>query len=75
MNFGENVLNWVLQNLQPIVLLGIAVVGIVLFVEKKMSKIVGLIVVSIVAVGFVFATDDVKDIFLQLFNSFFGGGV
>lgn len=72
--FGQNILNWVLQNLQPIVLLALAIVGIVLFIEKKISKIAGLIIISIVAVGFVFDPTGVKDIFLGLFHSFFGGG-
>lgn len=71
MNFGQNLYNWVIGNLQPIILLALAVSGVYFFAERKFSKIAGLVIVGIIAVGFVFATSDVKDIFLQLFQSFF----
>lgn len=75
MNFGQNIYNWLVGNLQPIVLLAIAVVGVVFFAERKFSKIIGLVVIAIIAVGFVFDASGVKDLFLQMFQSFFSGAV
>lgn len=71
MNFGQSMYDWVIGNLQPIILLALAVTGVYFFIERKFSKIMGLVIVGIIAVGFVFATSDVKDLFLQLFQSFF----
>lgn len=72
MNFGQNMYNWLIGNLQPVVLLALAVTGVTFFVERKFAKIAGLIIVGIIAVGFVFDASGVKDLFLQLFQSFFG---
>lgn len=72
MNFGENVLTWFLSNIQPLVLLGIAAIGIYGLIERKLSRVVGILLLGVVAVGFVFNTEGVKDMFLGLFNSFFG---
>lgn len=72
MNFGQNIYAWFQTNLQPLVLAGLLGCGIYFFVERKFTKIVGLIVIGIIAVGFVFATADVKDIFLKLFRQAFG---
>lgn len=72
MNFGENLLTWFLSNIQPLVLLAIAVIGINGLIERKLSRVVGILMLGIVAVGFVFNTEGVKDMFLSLFNSFFG---
>ena len=72
MNFGQNLLTWFLGNVQPLMLLAIAVVGVYALIEKKISKVVGILLLSVVAVGFVFNTEGVKDILLDLFNSFFG---
>lgn len=71
MNFGQNIFNWLQGNLQPLVLCGIVACGVYFFVERKFSKILGLILVAIVAVGFVFATSSVKDLFLNLFQQIF----
>lgn len=71
MNFGQNILTWAQTNLQPLVLVGLIGTGAYFFVEKKFSKIAGLVIVGIIAVGFVFATTEVKDIFLNLFKTFF----
>lgn len=71
MNFGQNVFNWLQTNLQPLVLVGILGIGIYIFVERKFSKVVGLVLIAIVAVGFVFATTDVKNILLNLFRQVF----
>ncbi len=71
MNFGQNLLTWLQTNLQPLVLVGIIGTGAYFFIEKKFSKIIGLVVVAILAVGFAFATTEVKDIFLNIFKSIF----
>lgn len=71
MNFGQNIFTWLQSNLQPLLLVCIIGMGIYFFVEKKFSKIAGLVVIGIVSVGFVFATTSVKDIFLRLFNQIF----
>ncbi len=71
MNLGQNVLTWFLANVQPLILLAIGVIGLYGLIERKFSKVVGMILLGIVAVGFVYNTEGVKDMFLNLFNSFF----
>lgn len=71
MDFGQNILTWFLSNVQPLILLAIGVIGVVALVERKISKFVGLMLLGVVAVGFVYNTEGVKDIFLSLFNSIF----
>ncbi len=71
MNFGVNVYNWLASNIQSLGLAALLIVGIYLVIERKLSKVVGLVLVSIVAIGFIYNTTGVKDLFLQLFNSFF----
>ena len=71
MNFGANVLKFLQGNIQPLLLAGLMLVGVYLLIEKKMSKVIGLVLIGIVAVGFVFATSDVKGIMLELFKAFF----
>lgn len=71
MNFGQNILTWFLSNVQPLILLAIGVIGVVALFERKVSKVVGLLLLGIVAVGFVYNTEGVKDMFLSLFNSIF----
>ena len=71
MNFGENILTWFLANVRPLILLAIGVIGVVALFERKVSKVLGLLLLGIVAVGFVYNTEGVKDMFLSLFNSIF----
>ena len=71
MNLGQNVLTWFLANVRPLILLAIGVIGFYGLIERKFSKVVGMILLGIVAVGFVYNTEGVKDMFLNLFNSFF----
>ena len=71
MDFGQNILTWFLSNGQPLILLAVGVIGVVALIERKISKFVGLMLLGVVAVGFVFNTEGVKDIFLSLFNSIF----
>ena len=72
MNFGQNLYNWFLSNAQSLVLLAIVVSGLYLGVKREFSKLIGFLVVSLVAVGLVFNADGVKDILLELFNKIIG---
>ena len=69
MNFGQNLYNWFLSNAQSLVLMAIVVIGIYLGFKREFSKLIGFLVVALVAVGFVFNASGVKDVLLQLFNS------
>ena len=72
MNFGQNLYNWFLSNAQSLVLLAIVVIGLYLGIKREFSKLIGFLVVSLVAVGLVFNADGVKDILLELFNKIIG---
>lgn len=72
MNFGQNLYNWFLSNAQSLVLLAIVVIGLYLGFKRVFSKLIGFLVVSLVAVGLVFNADGVKDILLELFNKIIG---
>lgn len=72
MNFGQNLYNWFLSNAQSLVLLAIVVIGLYLGFKRELSKLIGFLVVSLVAVGLVFNADGVKDILLELFNKIIG---
>ena len=72
MNFGQNLYNWFLSNAQSLVLLAIVVSGLYLGFKREFSKLIGFLVVSLVAVGLVFNADGVKDILLELFNKIIG---
>lgn len=69
MNFGVNLYNWMSSNAQSLVLLAIIFIALYIMIEKKMSKLVGWILVGVCAVGFVYNTTGVKDLFLQIFNT------
>ena len=72
MNFGQNLYNWFLSNAQSLVLLAIVVIGLYLGLKREFSKLIGFLVVSLIAVGLVFNADGVKDILLELFNKIIG---
>ena len=72
MNFGQNLYNWFLSNAQSLVLLAIVVIGLYLGFKREFSKLIGFLVVSLVAVGLVFNAKGVKDIILELFNKIIG---
>lgn len=72
MNFGQNLYNWFLSNAQSLVLLAFVVIGLYLGFKREFSKLIGFLVVSLVAVGLVFNADGVKDILLELFNKIIG---
>lgn len=72
MNFGQNLYNWFLSNAQSLVLLGIVVIGLYLGFKREFSKLIGFLIIAIIAVGLVFNAAGVKDILLELFNRIIG---
>ena len=70
--FRTESLQLVLSNAQSLVLLAIVVIGLYLGFKREFSKLIGFLVVSLVAVGLVFNADGVKDILLELFNKIIG---
>ena len=72
MNFGTNLYNWFLTNAQSLVLMAIVVIGIYLGFKREFSKLIGFLVVSLIAVGLVFYAAGVKDVLLNLFNQIIG---
>ena len=72
MNFGQNLYNWFLTNAPSLVLLAIAVIGVYLGFKREFSKLIGFLVIALVAVGLVFNTAGVKDLLLTLFNKVIG---
>ena len=48
--------------------MAIVVIGIYLGFKREFSKLIGFLVVALVAVGLVFNASGVKDVLLQLFN-------
>ena len=69
MNFGQNLYQWFLSNAQSLVLM---VIGIYLGFKREFSKLIGFLVVALVAVGLVFNAGGVKDVLLELFNKIIG---
>ncbi|CRC90931.1 hypothetical protein OK287_04180 [Streptococcus pneumoniae] len=72
MNFGQNLYNWFLSNAQSLVLLAIVVIGLYLDFKREFSKLIGFLIIAIIAVGLVFNAAGVKDILLELFNRIIG---
>ena len=72
MNFGQNLYNWFLSNAQSLVLLAIVVIGLYLGFKHEFSKLIGFLIISLIAVGLVFNAAGVKDILLELFNKIIG---
>lgn len=50
----------------------IVVIGRYLRVKRDLSKLIGFLVVALIAVGLVFNADGVKDVLLELFNKSIG---
>ncbi|MGF7105693.1 multisubunit Na+/H+ antiporter MnhC subunit [Lachnospiraceae bacterium PH1-22] len=73
MNFGQNILTWLTTNAQSLVLVGIVVMGVYLIIKREMTKLIGFLLISAVAVGIVYNTAGVKDLLLNLFNMVIGG--
>ena len=65
MNFGQNLYQWFLSNAQSLVLMSIVVIGIYLGFKREFSKLIGFLVVALIAVGLVFNAGGVKDVLLE----------
>ncbi|MDM1009512.1 hypothetical protein QTI98_09960 [Clostridium perfringens] len=72
MNFGQNLYNWFLSNAQSLLLMAIVIIGVYLGFKREFSKLIGFLVVALIAVGLVFNASGVKDILLKLFNQIIG---
>lgn len=72
MNFGQNLYTWFLTNAQSLVLMAIVVIGLYLGFKREFSKLIGFLVVALIAAGLVFNAAGVKDVLLQLFNNIIG---
>lgn len=72
MNFRKNLYNWFLSNAQSLVLMAIVVIVIYLGFKREFSKLIGFLIVALVAVGLVFNANGVKDVLLNLFNRIIG---
>lgn len=60
------------QRADDIVLMAIAVIGVYLGFKREFSKLIGFLVIALIAVGLVFNAAGVKDVLLQLFNKIIG---
>jgi len=74
MNFGQNLYNWFLSNAQSLVLMAITVIGIYLGFKREFTKLIGFLVIALIAVGLVFNTVGFKDVLLSIFNKIVGSG-
>ena len=72
MNFGQNLYQWFLTNAQSLVLLAIVVIGLFLGFKREFSKLIGFLVIALIAVGLVFNAAGVKDVLLNLFTRIVG---
>ncbi|MBC1972401.1 hypothetical protein HCJ62_08175 [Listeria welshimeri] len=73
MNFGQNLYTWFLSNnAQSLVLMAIVVIGIYLGFKREFSKLIGFLIIALIAVGLVFNAVGVKDVLLNIFNKIIG---
>lgn len=72
MNFGQNLYNWFLDNAQSLVLTAIVVIGLYLAFKREFSKLIGFLIIALVAVGLVFNASGVQEVLLNLFNRIIG---
>ena len=60
MNFGQEFIQLVLSNAQSLVLMAIVVIGIYLGFKREFSKLIGFLVIALIAVGLVFNAGGVR---------------
>lgn len=72
MNFGENLYQLLLDNAQSLVLVAIVIIGLFLAFKREFSKLIGFLIIALIAVGLVFNASGVKDVLLDLFNRIIG---
>lgn len=68
MNFGQNLFDWFLGNAQPLVLAAIVIAAVVTAYKREFTKLIGVVLIAIIAVGFVYNTTGTKDTMLKLYN-------
>ncbi|MBG7669695.1 hypothetical protein I5V88_13920 [Enterococcus faecium] len=67
-----SIYQWFLTNAQSLVLLAIVVIGLFLGFKREFSKLIGFLVIALIAVGLVFNASGAKDVLLNLFNRIVG---
>ena len=72
MNFGQTFITGFYQTLNHWCFLAIVVIGLYLGFKREFSKLIGFLIIAIIAVGLVFNAAGVKDILLELFNRIIG---
>ncbi|GEQ49664.1 hypothetical protein [Tetragenococcus koreensis] len=72
MNFGQNLYQLFLDNAQSLVLVAIVIIGLFLAFKREFSKLIGFLIIALVAVGLVFNASGVKDVMLEVFNRIIG---
>lgn len=68
MNFGQNLFDWLIGNLQPIVLLAILIGVVYCCAKREFTKLIPIILVGAIAIGFTFNTSGTKNVLLELYN-------
>lgn len=68
MNFGTNLYNWFLSNAQQLVLLALVVIGLYLGFKREFTKLIGFLIIAVIAVGLVYNAAGAKDMLLKIFN-------
>jgi type III secretory pathway component EscV len=68
MNFGQGIYTWLMTNIQPLVLGGIIIVGLVLLFKHKIAELIVFAIIAVIAVGFVFNPSGTKDTMLKIYN-------
>ncbi|MCO8288894.1 hypothetical protein [Tetragenococcus halophilus] len=72
MNFGQNLYQLFLDNAQSLVLVAIMIIGLFLAFKREFSKLIGFLIIALIAVGLVFNASGVKDVMLEIFNRIIG---
>lgn len=68
MNFGQNVFDWLIGNLQPIVIIAVIVGVIICCAKREFTKLIAVVAVGVIAIGFTFNSSGTKNVLLNLYN-------
>lgn len=72
MNIGENAYNWFIDQAEYLVIIALVVIGIYYAFKREMTKLIGVVVIAVFAIGFVFNPFGTKDLLLEIFNKIIG---
>lgn len=72
MNFGANLYKIFLTNAQYLLLMALAAIGLYLGFKREFSKLIGFLVIAVIAILLVFNTSGIKDVLLQIGNTIIG---